>query len=92
MRTMTWSSHSDAIFPLTPARKSAPPLGAEFSTSLSAQPDTSRRGQARAKENLRMRSEAMSYKHTAKRLADYRRQIRELRQKMRDVQAALKPP
>ena len=34
----------------------------------------------------------MSYKHTAERLADYRRQIRELRQKMRNVQAALKPP
>jgi len=33
----------------------------------------------------------MSYKHTAERLADYRRQIRELRQKMRDVQAAVEP-
>jgi hypothetical protein len=32
-----------------------------------------------------MRSEAMSYKHTAEKLADYRRQIDELRQKMRDV-------
>src|SRR5262245_36492819 len=89
MRTMTWSSHSDAIpFP-SPRRASA--RRSEFSTSLSAQPDTSRRGQARAKENLRMRSEAMSYKHTAKRLANYRRQIRELRQKMRDVQAAVEP-
>jgi len=33
----------------------------------------------------------MSYKHTAEKLADYRRQIRELRQKMRDVQAAVEP-
>src|SRR5215472_3531937 len=38
-----------------------------------------------------MRSEAMSYKHTAEKLADYRRQIRDLRQKMRDVQAAVEP-
>jgi len=38
-----------------------------------------------------MRSEAMSYKHTAEKLADYRRQIRELRQKMHDVQAAVEP-
>src|SRR5215831_3379847 len=38
-----------------------------------------------------MRSEAMSYKHTAEKLADYRRQIRELRQNMRDVQAAVEP-
>jgi predicted dithiol-disulfide oxidoreductase (DUF899 family) len=38
-----------------------------------------------------MRSEAMSYKHTAEKLADYRRQIRELREKMRDVQAAVEP-
>ena len=33
----------------------------------------------------------MSYKHTAEKLADYRRQIRELRQNMRDVQAAVEP-
>ena len=33
----------------------------------------------------------MSYKHTAEKLADYRRQIRDLRQKMRDVQAAVEP-
>src|SRR5262249_12972860 len=33
----------------------------------------------------------MSYKHTAEKLADYRRQIRELRQKMRGVQAAVEP-
>jgi len=33
----------------------------------------------------------MSYKHTAEKLADYRRQIRELRQKMRDEQAAVEP-
>ena len=33
----------------------------------------------------------MSYKHTAEKLADYRRQIGELRQKMRDVQAAVEP-
>jgi len=33
----------------------------------------------------------MSYKHTAEKLADYRRQIRELRQKMHDVQAAVEP-
>jgi predicted dithiol-disulfide oxidoreductase (DUF899 family) len=38
-----------------------------------------------------MRSEAMSYKYTAEKLADYRRQISELRQKMRDVQAAVEP-
>src|SRR5215468_7138428 len=44
-----------------------------------------------APNNLRMRSEAMSYKHTAEKLADYRRQIGELRQKMRDVQAAVEP-
>src|SRR5262245_40731432 len=36
-------------------------------------------------------SEAMSYKQTAEKLADYRRQIRELRQKMRDVQATVEP-
>src|SRR5262245_12278716 len=33
----------------------------------------------------------MSYKHTAEKLADYRRQIRELRQKMRGVQAVIEP-
>src|SRR6516225_2193063 len=33
----------------------------------------------------------MSYKHTAEKLADYRRQIRELRQKMRGVQAVVEP-
>ena len=33
----------------------------------------------------------MSYKHTAEKIADYRRQIRELREKMRDVQAAVEP-
>jgi len=33
----------------------------------------------------------MSYKHTAEKLAGYRRQIGELRQKMRDVQAAVEP-
>src|SRR5262249_48480869 len=44
-----------------------------------------------APTNLRMRSETMSYKHTAEKLADYRRQIGELRQKMRDVQAAVEP-
>jgi hypothetical protein len=44
-----------------------------------------------APKNLRMRSEAMSYKHTAEKLADYRRQIRDLRQKMRDVQAEVEP-
>ena len=33
----------------------------------------------------------MSYKHTVEKLADYRRQIDELRQKMRDVQAAVEP-
>jgi predicted dithiol-disulfide oxidoreductase (DUF899 family) len=38
-----------------------------------------------------MRSEAVSYKYTAEKLADYRRQISELRQKMRDVQAAVEP-
>src|SRR5262249_36176798 len=48
-------------------------------------------GQACPKKNLGMRSEAMSYKHTAEKLADYRRQIRELRQNMRDVQAAIEP-
>src|SRR5262249_34454019 len=36
-----------------------------------------------------MRSEAMSYKHTAEKLAANRRQIRDLRQKMRDVQAGV---
>jgi hypothetical protein len=30
-----------------------------------------------APNNFRMRSEAMSYKHTAEKLADYRRQIGE---------------
>jgi hypothetical protein len=38
-----------------------------------------------------MRSEAMSYKHTVEKLGDYRRQIDALRQKMRDVQAAVEP-
>ena len=33
----------------------------------------------------------MRYKHTAEKLADYRRQIHVLRQKMRDVQAAVEP-
>src|SRR5262245_62572068 len=33
----------------------------------------------------------MSYNNTAEKLADYRRQIRELRQKMRRVQAAVEP-
>jgi hypothetical protein len=38
-----------------------------------------------------MRSEAVSYKHTVEKLGDYRRQIDALRQKMRDVQAAVEP-
>jgi hypothetical protein len=33
----------------------------------------------------------MRYRHTAEKLTNYRRQIHELRQKMRDVQAAVEP-
>jgi predicted dithiol-disulfide oxidoreductase (DUF899 family) len=39
----------------------------------------------------RVRREAMSYKHTAEKLAAYRQQIAELRQKMREAQAAIEP-
>src|SRR5262249_45707772 len=46
--------------------------------------------EARAK-GPRLGSEGMSYKHTAEKLADYRRQISELLQKRRDVQAAVEP-
>src|SRR5262249_61964919 len=102
MRTMPSGRHSDAIpFPLTPACKGMPPLShdshdrkrerAEFSTSSTAQPDTSPTTTpwTGSRQRTCIRSEAMSYKDTAEKLADYRRQIQVLRQKMRDVQAAV---
>src|SRR5262245_21731635 len=89
---MTLSSHSVAPrfpCPLTPRAQARAPLAdRERERAKSSRPR--RRGQARVKEPS-YEDEAMSYKHTAEKLADYHRQIGELRQKMRDVQAAVEP-